>query len=125
MRRDPYSREDDWNETERLFQLKQLAEKSVLRIQEGRATLFDCHMINTRKTDLINRDDPTITGDLKDEEGLEEDIKDILQLEFDSLPREYWMALQEWLQVKNQAAEGVGVVREDIEDFLRTKVLLI
>lgn len=113
------TKEDDWNETERIFQLKQLTEKALLRIKEGRATSFDLHIINTYTCGVTNRDDPT---SISIDADLLVKVEEILRLERESLALQYWQALWEWIHVKdNLGGPGLALVQEEVEECLQSQ----
>ena len=98
---------------EKDFYRRQTTEKALLRIREGRATLFDKYFVNTQKCGVINTDDPAGIGE--NEELDENIIQETLSWESDSTAIEFWMALQEWLSKRKNQSSGIDVVREDVE----------
>lgn len=114
-----------WLEKERLFQQRQLTEKALLRIREGRPTAFDIAFLATSpRAGVINEDDfpfeeATFIKTPGERAALQGAIWEALEWEAQSDARTYWKALLDWLKAPSKEAAGAGVEKSVWEGVLK------
>lgn len=115
-----------WLEKERQFQQRQLTEKALLRIREGRPTAFDIAFLATSaRAGVINEDDfpfeeATFIKTPGERAALQGAIWEALEWEAQADARTYWKALLDWLKAPSGEAAGTGVEKSVWESVLKT-----
>ncbi|PJF17426.1 hypothetical protein PSACC_02738 [Paramicrosporidium saccamoebae] len=114
---------ENWQHKERQFHRKQLVERAKVRLGERRETCFDVLLLNTVKCGIFSDRNPAKAVQATLE--VVENILEVLEYEEDPTAREYWKALQAWVDFqRNSPQTGTRTnvsVRDDIRDMLGKK----
>jgi hypothetical protein len=114
---------ENWQKKERQFHKKQLIQRAKVRLGDSRETCFDVLLLNTVKCGIFSDRNPADVVEASPE--VVENILEALEYEEDPTTREYWEALQSWVDFqcsRSHAGTRTNVaVRQDIRGMLKKR----